>query len=41
VLTQYEKNNLIKTFNIEEEKIKVIPNAIDIDTIENLKNQDL
>ncbi len=41
VLTQYEKNNLIKTFNLEEEKIKVIPNAIDIDTIEKLKNQDL
>lgn len=41
VLTQYEKNNLIKTFNIKEKKIKVIPNAIDIDTIEKLKNQNL
>ena len=41
VLTQFEKNNLIKTFNIKEKKIRVIPNAIDIDIIEEQKNQDL
>ncbi len=41
VLTQFEKNNLIKTFNIKKEKIKVIPNAIDIDLIKKLKDQDL
>ena len=39
VLTNYEKNNLIKSFGIK--KIKVIPNSIDIDKIKSLKNQDL
>lgn len=41
VLTKFEKDNLIKTFKINEKMIKIIPNALDINKIEKIKNQDL
>lgn len=41
VLTNYEKENLFNNFWIKSEKIQVIPNAIDIEKINKLKDENL
>ena len=41
VLTQFEKDNLVNKFWINDEKVLIIPNSIDIEQINKLKNENL